>query len=258
MLNMKSMSRIVVFSALALQSIAYSGEIRIAAAASMQGALTELVRVFEAGHPDCTAEPVFASSGKLVAQILNGAPFDLFLAADMESPRMVDDKGAARSRPVVYAIGRLALWSTSLELPTFDDLTGDSVRHLAIANPRLAPYGARAMEVMEKLGILGAVSNKLVYGENIAQTAHFVESGAAEAGFVALSLLEKGDERASGHWALVKSDLHQPIEHGMVALAGPGDFACADAFAAFLVTQDAQAILERFGFSAPETAGGAP
>ncbi len=190
------------------------------------------------------------STGKLFAQIENGAPFEVFLSADVERPRKLEAaKLAVAGSRFVYAIGRLALWSARAEFIAGDAvLRGDTFRHLAIANPELAPYGAAAREVLQHLGLWDRLQPKLVRGEDIGQTFHFVSTGNAELGFVALSQLavEKGGSR----W-LVPADLYTPIEQQAVLLLPGNDDVAARAFLEFLKGDVARALIERAGYAVP-------
>lgn len=192
------------------------------------------------------------SSGKLAAQIANGAPFEVFLSADVERPAKLEaeQKTVAGTR-FVYAVGKLALWSASPDLVTGEaTLRADAFRHLAIANPELAPYGAAARDVLQKLQLWDRLQPKLVRGEDIGQTFHFVSTGNAELGFVALSQIAAND--AGSRW-LVPQDLYAPIEQqAVLLLPGRGDPA-ARAFLEFLKGDAARALIEGAGYAAPAT-----
>lgn len=189
------------------------------------------------------------STGKHYAQIKRGAPFDLFLAADTKRPGLLEEEGfgIANTR-FVYAIGRLVLWSP--DPATFTDgvqyLKEDSFRHLALANPKLAPYGAAAVEVLNSLGVLS--ESKWVRGENISQTFHFVKSGAAEVGFVALSQVQVSGKAVEGSQWVVPAESHPPIEQGAILLA---DTPAAREFVEFLKSAEAKDIIHKFGYDLP-------
>lgn len=192
------------------------------------------------------------STGKLYAQIRNGAPFDAFFAADVARPEKLDAEGIAiAGSRFTYAIGRLVLWSPKADM--IDDsgnvLGQAGFAHLAIANPRLAPYGSAARQTLEALGLWEALQPRLVRGENIAQAFHFVLSGHAELGFVALSQIPRADTGAiTGSQWLVPRALYSPIEQQAVLLT---DSPAARDFMRFLRGAEGRAIIHGFGYSTP-------
>jgi molybdate transport system substrate-binding protein len=191
------------------------------------------------------------STGKLYAQIANGAPFDVFLSADAERPALLERKGlAVQGSRFTYALGRLALWSAD---PERVDAAGAVLeardwRHLAIANPALAPYGAAAREVLTRRGLWERVEKRIVQGEDVAQAYHFVATGNAELGFVALAQLAG---KSSGSRWLVPEDLHAPLEQQAVLLERARDNAAAEAFLEFLRHDTARAVIEAAGYRLP-------
>ncbi len=194
------------------------------------------------------------STGKFYAQVKNGAPFDVFLSADDETPlRMEQEKLAIAGTRFTYAIGRLALWSPKAG---FVDGNGDVLRkgaftRLAIANPKLAPYGAAAQQTMEKLAVWSAMQGKLVLGENIAQTLQFVASGNVELGFVALSQIQDAGKASAGsHW-LVPQSLYDLIRQDAVLLArGDGNRAARE-FLEYLRSAPARELIRASGYDLP-------
>jgi molybdate transport system substrate-binding protein len=235
---------------LAVGSPAQAGEVHVAVATNFAPTCEAIGKDFTAasGHRVLISS---GSSGKLAAQIETGAPFELFLSADAERPRHLEAQGlAVAGSRFPYAVGRLVLWSAK---PDFVDpagavLAGDSFRHLAIANPELAPYGAAAREVLTRLGHWQRLEPRLVRGEDIGQTFQFVATGNAELGFVALAQLVGRDD--GSRWP-VPAELHAPIEQQAVLLAtGAGDEA-ARAFLAFLRGEAARARIEQAGYGLP-------
>jgi len=180
------------------------------------------------------------STGQLYAQIINGAPYDIFLAADQKRPEKLVEKGLAGER-FTYAIGRLVLWSRGTETPDLDTLREGDFRHLAMANPRLAPYGLAAQEVVSALGI----SDKIIMGENIGQAYSLVQTGNAELGLVSLSQMRAD---TSSHW-LVPSSLHTPIIQDAVFLKSGTKTPGAGAFYRFLTSDKARDIIEASGYN---------
>jgi len=190
------------------------------------------------------------SSGKLFAQIENGAPFEVFLAADAERPRKLEEgRHAVAGSRFAYALGRLALWSAREDFVRDESvLRGDAFQHLAIANPELAPYGAAARDVLQRLGVWERAGPKLVRGEDVGQTFQFVSTGNAELGFVALSQLTP--DRGGSRW-LVPAGLHAPIEQQAVLLTPGRDDPAARAFLDFLKGAAARDLIERAGYGIP-------
>ena len=229
---------------------AAADQLRVAVASNFRPAMLQLAERFE---EDSGRELtlIFGSTGKHYAQIVNGAPFDAFLAADAERPLRLEREGhALPGNRFTYAVGRLVLWSPSADL--VDDkggvLRSDRFRHLAIANPLLAPYGAAAREVLLALGLWEALQARLVRGENIAQAYQFVASGNAELGFVAgAQLVTRGTVAAGSSWE-PPAALYAPIEQQAVLLS---DSPAAHAFAAFLQSEEARALIRAAGYDLP-------
>lgn len=190
------------------------------------------------------------SSGKLFAQIENGAPFEVFLSADAERPRKLEEGGhSVTGSRFAYALGRLALWSAREGFVRDESvLRGDAFQHLAIANPELAPYGAAARDVLQHLDVWERAQPKLVRGEDVGQTFQFVSTGNAELGFVALSQLTP--DRGGSRW-LVPADLHAPIEQQALLLTPGRDAPAARAFLDFLASAAARDLIEGAGYGVP-------
>jgi molybdate transport system substrate-binding protein len=227
----------------------------VAAAANLTYALAPLDAAFARSNPGVAVVPVLGSSGNLLAQIRNGAPYDVLLSADMDFPRrLVQAGGAEASSLTVFAIGRLVLWTIKPEVPMnslADTVRSPVVLKLAIANSATAPYGRAALQAMERLGILGEARPKLVVGENISQTAQFVETGNADAGFVAMSLVLAPKLKHRGRWLEVPADLYEPIAQGAVITdRGLGNPA-ARRYLQFLHSPAALQIFRRFGYGIP-------
>jgi molybdate transport system substrate-binding protein len=230
----------------ALIATAHAGEAKIAVAANFTEAAKEIGEAFEqeTGH---TAVFSFGSTGQLYAQITQGAPFEVFLAADQERPQKTLYEGyAVPGSLFTYAVGRIALYSADETLGTGETtLRTGGFRKLAIANPVTAPYGAAAVETMKALGVYDALETKIVQGSNIAQTYQFVATGNAELGFVALSqIASHGD---GSRW-LVPQALYAPIAQDAVLLKTGEGADAAEAFVSFLQSQKARAIIERYGY----------
>jgi molybdate transport system substrate-binding protein len=237
---------------------AAEAEVRVAVAANFTAPCEEIARAFErrSGHRVMVSA---GSTGKLAAQIQNGAPFDVLLAADAERPALLEKGGTAVSGSrFTYARGRLVLWSADRGLVDGAGkvLAASRFRHLAIANPKLAPYGAAAEQVLGGLGLWQRLSPRLVQGEDIGQTYQFVASGAAELGFVALSQVRAaaggaGGGQIKGSMWIVPEASYRPIDQQAVLLTGAWGNLAARAFLDFLKGGEARAAIERFGYGLP-------
>ena len=191
----------------------YAGEVIVAVASNFIKPMQKIAKAFEAST-EHKVKISFGSSGKLLAQITHGAPFDLFLSADTDKvERLIKQKLAVADSDYIYAHGRLVLWSASADYidESSNILQTGDFKYIALADPKLAPYGQAANEVMQSLAVDKLLNSKLVTGENISQTYQFVSTGNAKLGFVALSQVKHLDQEKQGsHW-LVPSKLHQPI-----------------------------------------------
>jgi molybdate transport system substrate-binding protein len=232
------------------------GRVRVAAAADLNLALGELIARFRATH-DADVAVSFGSSGTFYAQLLNRAPFDMFFSADLEYPRQLAARGlTAPDSGFTYGIGRLVLWapaSSALDIEHLglQALVRTPVRHLAIANPEHAPYGRAAVAALRSAGVYDAVRPALVYGENVAQALQFVQSGAADAGIVALSLALAPGVKDTGRAFEIPEALYPRMEQGGTILSWAADLDAARAFRAFVLGADGRAILQQYGFSLP-------
>lgn len=241
---------IVVLALLALSTFARAAEVQVAVAANFAAPMKRIAAEFEkaTGHKALLA---FGASGKFYAQIRNGAPFHVLLSADVAVPAMLEHDGlAVAGSRFTYAVGTLVLWSARPEL--VDDqgavLARGGFKHLAVANPKLAPYGAAAQETLNRLQLANALKPKLVYGENIAQTYQFVSSGNAELGFVALAQVMQGGRLTGGSAWIVPAGMHQPIRQDAVLLLPGRDNPAATALLNFLREPATLAIIESYGY----------
>jgi molybdate transport system substrate-binding protein len=232
-------------------------EVSVAAAADLKFALDELVSAFEGAHPDVKVTVSYGSSGNFFAQLSNRAPFDVFLSADIDYPlKLVDHDLADKNSEFTYAVGHLVVWvrkDSPLDVETLGikALLDPSVRQVAIANPRYAPYGRAAEAALKSLGVYDGLKDRLVYGENVAQTAQFAESGSADVGLIALSLALSPNLRDKGRYWEVPTDTYPRLEQGGVILSWARDKEAAAALCAYVKGADGRAILRRYGFVLP-------
>ncbi|MEY5099101.1 MAG: hypothetical protein RJA36_1820 [Pseudomonadota bacterium] len=246
------MSRFLSFllALLACCSTARAGEVSVAVAANFSAPMQKIAQAFEreTGHKAVLS---FGATGNFYAQIRHGAPFQVLLAADDETPLKLEQEGlAVAGSRFSYAIGRLVLWSKQ---PGLVDAQGAVLRsgrfqRIALANPRLAPYGAAAQEALTRLGLLAELRPRMVQGENIAQTYQFVASENAQLGFVALSQVLAEGRIAQGSAWIVPAELHEPLRQDAVLLAPGREQPAALALLSFLKGEQARAVIRSFGY----------
>lgn len=255
---MKVLMRVFMTCWLLMPFAARAETITIAAAADLKFAMDEIVATFKAAHPDDTVEVIYGSSGKFHTQLQQGAPYDLFFSADIAYPRGLVDAGLAASEVTPYAFGRIVLWSSELDASTMTlaSLTDPEITRVAIANPKHAPYGKRAEEALRAAGLWEAVEPKLVFGENIAHTAQFVQTGNAQVGIIALSLaLNPALSRHGGYW-LIPDTLHEPLEQGFIITKRAESNGLAHRFAGSMGSKPVRAVMTKYGFVLPGEAAG--
>ena len=248
------MKRAIIFLILVFLSpfCGYADDLTVAGAANVQFPLEELKREFEKDTP-IKLELIIGSSGKLAAQIENGAPFDIFLSADMEYPQAIYKKNLSYEKPRIYAYGTLVLWSfKNIDLSKgIKILADDSIKKIALPNPKTAPYGREAMKVLKKYHLYQAVQKNLVFGESIAQSNQFISSQAADIGFTAKSAVLAQNSQGKGRWIEIDPQLYNPIAQGVVILkyAEKHNQKAARQFYDFLFSAKAQAILKKYGYT---------
>jgi molybdate transport system substrate-binding protein len=254
---MKSPSKqIIVLLAIFLTgSYARAQFVKVAAAADLKFAMGELATQFEK-QSGAKLDVTYGSSGNFLAQIQNGAPFDLFFSADSEYPKKLEAAGLTEPGTLrEYAVGHIVIWtSRDSEINPAKEgwkcLLDQRVKKLAIANPEHAPYGHAAVAAMKKAGIYEQVKDKLVYGENISQAAEFVQSGNAQAGIVALSLAVSPAMKNGNRWE-IPADSYPPIKQAVVLLKASKNTDAARRFLDFVNGSQGREILQRFGFTVP-------
>jgi molybdate transport system substrate-binding protein len=233
-----------------LPRVVHAAEVTVAVAANFTAPMKVIAQSFEreTGHKAVLA---FGATGQLYAQIKNGAPFDMLLAADDKTPARIDRGGlGVAGTQFTYATGKLVLWSKKAGL--VDDqgeiLKSGRFNKIAMANSKLAPYGVAAMEVLQRLGLTAAITPKIVEGANISQTFQFVSSGNAPLGFVALSQVFEGGRIKEGSGWIVPSNMHKPIEQDVILLHSGKNNAAAQALMQYLRSDKAKAVIRSFGY----------
>lgn len=250
---MRLIQYLFIICSLLFASAASAEKITVAAAADLKFAMDEIVSGFNKSHAGNTVEVVYGSSGKFFTQIQQDAPFDLYFSADIAYPRELAKKGLAASAVMPYAVGRIVLWSNSMDAThmTLASLTDPKIIKIAIANPKHAPYGKRAEEALRAAGMWDKVQGKLVFGENIAHTAQFVQTGNAQVGIIALSLALNPELSKNGGYYLIPGSLHQPLEQGYVITKRGADKPLAKKFTQYIASQETRRIMSKYGFVLP-------
>ncbi|WP_250149156.1 molybdate ABC transporter substrate-binding protein [Flagellimonas sp. 389] len=230
-----------------------SEKITIATAANMRYAIEDLVKAFTK-ETGIQCDLVISSSGTLTAQIKEGAPYDVFISADTKYPNDIFKSGLAKNPPKIYAYGKLVLWTmTENIVPSISILNDDSIDHIAIANPKIAPYGKAAISVLNHYKLLDKIEGKLVYGESISQTNQFILSASAELGFTSLSVVLAPELKEKGTWIELENHLYKPIAQSVVQIAHEKVNAnSSKKFYDFLFSKKAKEILKNFGYSVDE------
>ena len=245
----------LLFVLLFVRTVGLAETVTIAAASDLVFCLEKLNAAFARVHPNTQLKVSIGSSGNFFAQIKNGAPFDVFLSADVAYPRQLAEAGAAVGDTLTrYAIGRIVIWTarTDLDLSAgVKALAQPGIKRLAIANPAHAPYGRAAREALQHAKIWEAVQPRLVLGENISQTAQFVQTGNADAGIVALSLVLSPKLKNVGRYVEIPESAHASLEQAAILTTHGSKNSRARAYLDFLRTAEARAVFDEFGFRLP-------
>lgn len=252
---MKILNVLILSLALLAQPFAAAAEpLTVAVAANVKYAFDELAAEFtkQSGVP---VRGIVSSSGKLTAQIKSGAPYDVFLSADMDYPDALFKDGLAVSRPKVYANGMLVLWANrEVDLAKgVPGLVDDSIKKVAIANPRLAPYGREAIKALDYYKVRAAVEPKLVYGESISQVNQYIDIKSVEVGFTAKSVVMSSELQGKGKWVEVPAESYAPIAQGIVILrhGSENNGEAARKFYGFVFSSKARDIFTKYGYKLP-------
>jgi molybdate transport system substrate-binding protein len=249
--NLTFMKRLIALAVFLLLTTAgsFAQNIKVAAAANLQG----VIKVLQADFLKKTGigvDPIIGSSGNLTAQIKNGAPFDVFLSADMAFPQDLFANGFAVAKPVVYASGSLIICSTNNI--GFDNveriLLTPAIKKIAIANPAIAPYGKAAVEYLQLKGVLSEVKSKTVYGESIAQVNTYITTGVVDVGFTTQSFIKNQEGKIKLYWKAIDPKTYAPIQQGIVLLKHANENANAQKFYQYILSADAKKIFREYGY----------
>ncbi len=223
-------------------------EVAVAAAANLREVLQELKQAYIAEDSARKVELTFGSSGLLVQQIFNGAPFDLFLSADTSFPEKLRTEGKAIGNPEIYAYGKVVLWSSNQDVSKgLNILLNPKIKKIAIANPELAPYGKNTVDALKKSGLYSKIESRIVWAENISQAAQFASTGNADVGFVALSNARNKEMTSRGTFYELTEEECSPIAQSGIILKGKNHESAQDFFD-FILSEKAEGIWERYGY----------
>jgi len=244
------MKKIIIVLAALLLTISVSAQtIKVAAAANLRYVLEEIKTQYIKENPKAKVDISYGASGNLVQQILNGASFDFFMAADKEFPMKLKEKGAAIGAVQTYAYGKLVMWSSTENVSQgVAVLSSPTVKKIAIANPETAPYGERSVEYLKKIGVYNNLKSKIVFAENISQAAQFAFTGNAEIGFTAMSLVLAPDMKEAGKYYEIPANYYTPIEQACVLLKTFTYNPQAGKFMKFVIDPKLKGIWEKWGY----------
>ena len=244
------MKRVIFILFIFIALSAHSQTVKVAAAANLRFVFDEIKTTYIQTNPKTNVSTIFGSSGALLQQILNGAEFDVFMAADNSFPVKLKDQGAASGEMKVYALGKLVLWSNTLDVSKgLDMLTDPSVKKIAVAKPELAPYGDRAIACLKQVRLYEKVKGKIIYADNISQTAQFAQTGNAEVAFLALSLTLTPDMKGSVY--VIDPKAYKPVEQAMILIKGWKLNPEAAKFMKFVLSPQCKLIFEKYGYIVP-------
>jgi molybdate transport system substrate-binding protein len=248
---MKKISLYILLSMFSLFAAA-AGTVKVAAAANLRFVLEEVKVQFEKKYPGSSVEITFGSSGTLAQQIMHGAPFDVFLAADVEFPQKLADAGLAAGPVKTYVYGRVAMFSTTVDVTKgLNAVLLPSVKKIAVADPKKAPYGENSVAMLKKKGLYDKIASKIVWGENISQAAQFAFSGNAEIGFIAYSLALAPDMQGKGKVYALPANVCPPIQQAYVLLKPAASNLVAKSFMSYLVSKKCDKLWLKYGYGLP-------
>lgn len=238
-----------VLALLLLPFCTFAQDLKVAVAANLQGVIKVLTEDFNR-KTKINIQPIIGASGNLTNQIKNGAPFDIFLSADMAFPETLEKSGFTMSKPVVYALGSLIICSNqNLNLNLWEQLLqSNSTKKIAMANTETAPYGKAAKEVLERKNLLQKIQSKIVYGESISQVNTYISTGVAEVGFTTEAFISDAANKQKLYWKKINSVDYQPIKQGMVILKHAENNPQARQFFKYMQSASAKNILKKYGY----------
>ena len=224
--------------------------VKVAAAANLRDVFMEIKEAYEKENPGVKIDVTFGSSGNFVQQILNGASFDFFMAADKSFPLKLQNKGATYGKVSTYIYGKLAVWSNTIDVKKgLDVLKTNAVKRISVANPETAPYGERAIELLKKQNIYDEVKAKIIYGDNISAAAQYAFTGNTEIGFIALSLAMSPEMKGKGKCYVVPQNLYTPIEQACVLIKKNSRNIAAEKFMKNIIGHNYDALWIKCGYS---------
>lgn len=230
-------------------SLAAQQKVKVAAAANLRYVLEEIKKQYESDNKETEVVITFGSSGTLTQQIVNGAPFDLFMAADIEFPQKVKDQGFAIGEVKTYIYGKVAMWSTTIDVKKgLKTVTLPEVKKIAIADPQKAPYGKNAVELLKNQNLYDQISSKIVWGENISQAAQYAFTGNAEIGFIALSLALAPEMKGKGIYYILPDKICPPIAQGCVLLKHSSQNSETQKFMTYVTSKACDKLWKEYGY----------
>ncbi len=233
-------------------SILPAQKITIAAAADLRFVLDEVSNEFQKSNPGIKVDIIYGSSGNLYQQIVNQAPFNIFFSADISFPKKLDSMNLAGSKPKLYAIGHLVLWSSTLDVSKgIEILNNPDIKKISIANPRVAPYGKRAVECLKYYSLYDKIKDKIVEGENVSQAAQFVLTGNAELGLIALSLALSPEMSSKGKYFILDGKSHSKLEQAYVIIKNSETDKDVLNFVQFIESEKVRVLFGKYGFKLP-------
>jgi molybdate transport system substrate-binding protein len=247
------MKRILIALLIVMTSVSLRAQhVRVAAAGNLRYIMDDIKSSYAERHPNVKIDVTLGASGALLTQIVNGAPYDFFMAADKTFPDKLKALGAAAGNVRTYAFGQLALWSSVVDVSKgMEILTDRSVAHIAVAKPEIAPYGERAIQALTYYGLFDKVKQKIVYADNIAQAAQYAVTGNAEVGILALALVLAPDMKNRGRYVLLDPHSYKPVEQACVLVKTQTPNAEALKFMEFILSGACKPIFEKYGFILP-------
>ena len=248
-INMIKYKKLLAVACLLLTTRAFTQNVKVAVAANLQSIIKVLGKDFKQ-KTGIDIEPIVGSSGNLAAQVRNGAPFDIFLSADMSFPEALFKDGFSTKKPVVYAWGSLIICSNQdIGLKNWEKiLISEKVKKIAVANPAIAPYGKAAEETLQQKRILAGIKSKIVYGESISQVNTYITTGVVEAGFTTQALVKDPANKTPLYWNIIDPKTYSPIEQGMLLMKHAGANEGAEQFYQYILSPAAKAIFKEYGY----------